>query len=84
MQTIYFDNSATTALCPEARQAMLSVMDETWGNPSSRHAMGVAAHNVLKKAREQVLSALGVRGAKEENLIFTASGRLVARHSLSI
>ena len=74
MQTIYFDNSATTALCKEARDAMLSVMDGNWGNPSSRHSMGTAAHAVLKKAREQVLSALGVRGAKEENLIFTASG----------
>ena len=71
---IYLDNSATTALCREARDAMLSVMDEVWGNPSSRHSMGTAAHAVLKKAREQVLSALGVRGAKEENLIFTASG----------
>ena len=74
MQTIYFDNSATTALCPAAREAMLSAMDTAWGNPSSRHAMGTAAHAVLKKAREQVLSSLGVRGAKEENLIFTASG----------
>lgn len=53
---------------------MLCVMDEVWGNPSSRHSMGTAAHAILKKAREQVLSSLGVRGAKEENLIFTASG----------
>ena len=74
MQYIYLDNSATTALCPKAKEAMLSVMDETWGNPSSRHGMGTAAHAVLKRAREQVLSSLGVRGAKEENLIFTASG----------
>jgi len=74
MQYIYLDNSATTALCPRAREAMLNVMDETWGNPSSRHAMGGAAHAVLKKAREQVLTALGVRGGKDENLIFTASG----------
>lgn len=74
MQTIYFDNSATTALCPAAREAMLSVMDEVWGNPSSRHSMGVAAHSVLRRAREQVLTALGIRGGKDENLIFTASG----------
>ena len=74
MQMIYFDNSATTALCPAAREAMLHAMDEVWGNPSSRHAMGTAAHTILKKAREQVLSALGVRGGKDENLIFTASG----------
>jgi len=74
MNTIYFDNSATTALCPAARAAMLSVMDEVWGNPSSRHSMGTAAHTVLRRAREQVLSALGVRGGKDENLIFTASG----------
>ena len=74
MQTVYFDNSATTALCPAARAAMLSVMDEIWGNPSSRHTMGTAAHAVLKRAREQVLSSLGIRGGKDENLIFTASG----------
>lgn len=74
MQTIYFDNSATTALCPAAREAMLSVMDGVWGNPSSRHSMGVAAHSVLRRAREQVLTALGIRGGKDENLIFTASG----------
>ena len=74
MQHIYLDNSATTALCSKAKEAMLSVMDETWGNPSSRHTMGTAAHAILKRAREQVLSSLGVRGAKEENLIFTASG----------
>ncbi len=53
---------------------MLYAMDECWGNPSSRHAMGAAAHTVLKKARAQVLSALGVRDGKDENLIFTASG----------
>ena len=74
MQMIYFDNSATTALCPAAREAMLVVMDAVWGNPSSRHTYGTAAHAILKKAREQVLSALGVRGGKDENLIFTASG----------
>lgn len=74
MNTVYFDNSATTALCPAARAAMLSVVDEVWGNPSSRHSMGTAAHTVLRRAREQVLSALGVRGGKDENLIFTASG----------
>ena len=71
---IYLDNSATTKLSPAARDAMLSAMDETWGNPSSRHAMGTAAHAVLKQARMQVLSALGAKDAKEEHLIFTASG----------
>ena len=71
---IYFDNSATTKLSPAARDAMLSAMDEVWGNPSSRHAMGTAAHAVLKQARMQVLAALGAKDAKEEHLIFTASG----------
>ena len=31
---IYLDNSATTALCPEAIAAMQTVMETVYGNPS--------------------------------------------------
>lgn len=76
MRTVYFDNSATTPLCESAASAMKSVIDGIYGNPSSVHAKGMEAHGVLREARMAVLSALGVRQmqAKEENLIFTASG----------
>ena len=74
METVYFDNSATTPLCDAAKNAMKTVIDGIYGNPSSKHRIGVEAHAVLKNARMAVLGALGVRGAKEEDLIFTASG----------
>lgn len=69
---IYFDNSATTALSAEAKEAMLHAMD-TYGNPSSLHTLGVEADRMLRTARESVLSALGARSSAGA-LFFTASG----------
>ncbi len=74
METVYFDNSATTPLSQAAKDAMYEAMNSAWGNPSSRHTKGDEAHALLEKARQALLSALGARGAKAENLIFTASG----------
>ena len=73
MEWIYLDNSATTALCPEARDAMLEAMD-TFGNPSSLHGAGQAAHTLVERARGQVAGALGVRLTRPQELIFTSSG----------
>lgn len=72
MSTIYLDNSATTALCDAAKQAMLEAM-ECYGNPSSLHKAGLDAEHMVKKAREQVLAALGVRGNAGQ-VYFTSSG----------
>ena len=70
---IYLDNSATTALCPEAIAAMRQVMEEIYGNPSSLHAVGLAAEKIVTAARSDVLAALGVRGDGRQ-LIFCGSG----------
>ena len=72
MSRIYLDNSATTALCDAAKQAMLQAM-ECYGNPSSLHAAGLEAEHMLKKAREQVTAALGARNGAGQ-IYFTASG----------
>ena len=69
----YFDNSATTALCPEAKTAMLAAM-ERFGNPSSLHGEGTAAAALLREARATVGEALGERFLKDGQLLFTASG----------
>ena len=73
MEWIYLDNSATTALCPEAREAMLQAMD-AYGNPSSLHTVGQTAHTLVERARGQVAGALGVRLTRPQELIFTSSG----------
>ena len=72
MSRIYLDNSATTALCDAAKNAMMRAM-ECYGNPSSLHVAGLEAEHMVRRAREQVEAALGVR--KGTGMIyFTASG----------
>ena len=74
MHMIYLDNSATTPLCDAARAAMLAAMD-CYGNPSSLHAAGQAAHKMMETARAQVAAALGLRGVLTPgSLVFTAGG----------
>ena len=70
---IYLDNSATTPLCPEAKEAMIAAM-ERFGNPSSLHGEGSAAATMLREARATIGEALGERYLKEGQLIFTGSG----------
>ena len=70
---VYLDNSATTALCEEAKVAMTAVMNDEYGNPSSLHSVGLAAEKILSDARSDVLASLGVRGDARQ-LIFCGSG----------
>ncbi len=71
MQPIYLDNAATTRLAPEVRAEMEPWLDAEFGNPSSRHPLGVRAAEALDRARERVGRALGARPA---GVIFTAGG----------
>ena len=73
MNEIYFDNSATTALCDDAKAAMAKVIDGIYGNPSSLHSVGLAAEKVVSEARNDVMASLGVRGDGRQ-LIFCGSG----------
>ena len=40
MKQIYLDNAATTPLAPEVAEAMVPVLKNVYGNPSSSHATG--------------------------------------------
>ncbi len=55
----YLDYNATAPLRPEARDAALSAM-ETIGNPSSVHAEGRAARQIVEGARADVARLAGV------------------------
>ena len=70
---IYFDNSATTQVCPEAVGAAVSVMNTVYGNPSAVHSSGIKAKTVLESARSSVASALG---ADPSEIYFSHSGTL--------
>lgn len=69
---IYLDNSATTPLSEVAKKSIEQMLD-IYGNPSSLHSLGAEAEARIKTAREQILSALGVR-AREGELVFTSCG----------
>ncbi len=61
MRPIYLDNAATTPLRDEVRDAMLSILQEDFGNPSSAHTWGRRASARLEEARERVADAVGAR-----------------------
>ena len=69
---IYLDNSATTPLS-DAACAKINEAMKIYGNPSSLHSMGQSAEKLVREARENILSALGVR-AREGELVFTSCG----------
>lgn len=70
-QEIYLDNSATTAPCPEAVQAVIGALTESFGNPSSLHGKGLAAERIVTRARAAVAALIG---APTERIVFTSGG----------
>lgn len=66
----YFDWNATAPLNEAARAAMLVAFDQV-GNPSSIHAEGRAARQIVNEAREAVAAALG---AQARQVVFTSGG----------
>ena len=59
MPRIYADNAATTKISQTAMKAMISAMENSYGNPSSIHQIGMAANDALQTAREQIARCLG-------------------------
>ena len=56
---------------PAAKAALLTVLEQDFGNPSSVHAYGRAARRAVEDAREQVAAAVG---ASPIEITFTAGG----------
>jgi len=68
---LYLDYNATTPVDPRVLEAMLPYLREQFGNPSSSHAYGLAAHAAVERARGQVAALLG---CAPEEIIFTGGG----------
>ena len=71
MTPIYLDYNATTPLDPAVVEAMLPYLREQYGNPSSTHSLGKAAHEAVERARQQVAELLG---AQPDEIVFTGGG----------
>lgn len=65
------DHAATSPMHPKVIDRMYEVMKDQFGNPSSIHAYGRQARNILDNARAVVASSIG---AHENEIIFTSGG----------
>lgn len=67
----YLDNSATTRCSERAKNIMLKILTEDYGNPSSLHNMGKNAEDYITQARSQIAKTLKV---SEKEILFTSGG----------
>ena len=68
---IYADNAATTRPSRTALDAMIPLLEEGYGNPSSLYSIGQHAKEVLEDARAKVARAIG---AQASEITFTSGG----------
>ncbi|HAX97799.1 MAG TPA: cysteine desulfurase NifS [Candidatus Atribacteria bacterium] len=71
MNTLYFDNNATTQVAQEVLDSMLPYFRDYYGNPSSMHTFGGQVYRKIEEAREQVALLIG---ADPDEIIFTSCG----------
>ena len=68
---IYADNAATTKMSKSAINAMVSCMENVWGNASSLYDFGQKAAENLNQAREIIAQCIG---ANASDIYFTSGG----------
>ncbi len=71
MKKVYLDSAATTQMRQEVINRMVSVMKDTYGNPSSVHAFGRSSKSLIENARKTVATYLNVSSSE---IIFTSGG----------
>lgn len=68
---VYLDNAATTPLAPEVAEAMIPVLQNEFGNPSSTHFFGRQAKAHLETSRRTVARLIN---CSPSEIIFTSGG----------
>jgi cysteine desulfurase len=71
METIYFDNNATSKVDPKVFEAMIPYFQEVYGNPSSMHHKGGEVAAALRKARQSLADLLGCEASE---IVYTSCG----------
>ena len=69
--TVYADNAATTQMSDSVLKAMMPLLTDIYGNPSSLHSVGQMAKEHLEAARETVAECIG---ADPKEIYFTSGG----------
>lgn len=68
---VYLDNAATTPIAPEVVEAMLPVLKEGFGNPSSTHYYGRQSKAWIETSRRTIAKLLNCQPSE---IIFTSGG----------
>lgn len=69
--TVYADNAATTQMSDSVLKAMMPLLTDIYGNPSSLHSVGQIAKEHLEATRETVAECIG---ADPKEIYFTSGG----------
>lgn len=67
----YLDHAASTPMRPDAFEAMVGVLSDSYANPSGSHRAARAARQAIDEARDVVAEALG---ARPREVVFTSGG----------
>lgn len=68
---VYLDNAATTPIAPEVVEAMIPVLTNSFGNPSSTHAFGRETKALIETSRRSIAKHLNCQPSE---IIFTSGG----------
>ncbi|MHC4654928.1 MAG: cysteine desulfurase NifS [Planctomycetota bacterium] len=71
METVYFDNNATTKVAEEVLEEMKPLFCDLYGNPSSMHTFGGQLGRKIRQAREQTARLLG---CDPTEIVYTSGG----------
>src|SRR5882672_11477850 len=76
-KVFYFDNNATTRVAPEVTDAMIPMLREFWGNPSSAYAFGSQVQKHVEDARTKVAALVNC----DPNDVFFTTGATESNNS---
>lgn len=68
---VYLDNAATTQIAPEVVDAMIEVLQEDFGNPSSTHFYGRQVKSLIEISRRKVARHIN---CSPSEVVFTSGG----------
>ena len=71
MNRVYLDNAATTQIDQQVVDAMLPILTEQFGNPSSIHSFGRETRSIIEKARKSIAALLNTSTSE---IFFTSGG----------
>ncbi|MDZ7700457.1 MAG: cysteine desulfurase family protein [Deltaproteobacteria bacterium] len=77
---INLDHMSANQLLPQVQEAMVEVIRDNYGNPSSQHKLGDRAAAALQNARESVARLIHASEPKE--VVFTSSGTESVNHAI--